>query len=185
MEILSILADIALESTKWLPSREIDKKKIRAYGSLLLSIAMVLGIGLSSFFVIDAFHSGLLFKFYLWIGLGINAITALSVGFIIARLWAWESNAHIQESEEFLKSELRSVIAIFLLSLVPGLHILFLPRVIANASNIFEYAGNTPETMRYGKVASNLIAISAFVILTYTLMIGICLIIAGDTRRVR
>ncbi len=183
MDIFSVLADIVFEGIKWLPSREIDKKKIRLYGSLLLSIAMVVGIGLSSYFVIDSFYKGLLFKSYFLVGLGINAITSVSVVFALTQLWTREINPHIKESEEFLKSEIRSVINFLLLSLIPGLHVIFLPRAIANANNIFEYAGNSPETMQYRKVAGNLIAISAFIILIYTLMIGLCLIITGDTRR--
>lgn len=185
MEVLSILADLALERIRMLPPREIDKNKIRIFGSLLLTAVMLVSISLSSYFLIDAFRSGLLFEFYLWIGLGINFITALSIGFIVVQLWGWELNPYIQESVEYLKSELRSVIALLLLSFVPGLHILFLPRVVANARNIFEYASDTPETMRYRTVASNLIAISAFIILIYTLIIGIGLVIAGDTRRVQ
>ena len=183
MEFRSILADFALEGSRWVPSHEIDKKLMRVYGSILLTMAMIFAIGFSCYFLIDSFRDGLLLEFYLWFGLGINALTALSSGLMIARLWAWESNAHIKETEEFLKSELRSVIAILLLAIIPGLHILLLPRVIANASTIFEYAGNTPETMRCGRAASNLIAISVFVMMTYTLFFGLGLMIAGDTRR--
>ena len=164
-------------------SREIDKRKIRTFGFLLLSIVLILGVGLSSYFLIDSFRSGLLFKLYLWIGLGINAITAISITIIIIRLWTWESNTHFQENEDFFESEFHSLVAIFLLALIPGLHILFLPRVIANAKNIFEYAANSSQNMRYYKAANNLIAVSVLIFMIYTLAIGLFLIVAGDTRK--
>lgn len=109
MEVFSILAEVIFESIKWLPSREIDKKKIRLYGSLLLSLAMVAGIGLSSYFVIDSFYKGLLFKSYFWLGIGINAITAVSAGLVIIQLWTWGVNPHVYESENFIKSEIYSL----------------------------------------------------------------------------
>jgi hypothetical protein len=183
MEFISILAEMMLESVRMLPSREIDEKKLRVYCSILLTIAMILGVGLSSYFLIDSFRAGLLLKFYLWVGLGINALTALSVGLIIPQLWIWKADTYIQESEELLRSELHSLIDLFLFSLIPGFHIIFLPRVVDKAKRLIECAGHTPETRRYGKIAGNLITISALLILTYTLIFGIGLIIAGDTRR--
>jgi hypothetical protein len=182
MEFLSFLLDIAREGFKWLPSSEINQKEIRIFGSLLLSFSLVIGIGLSSYFLIDSFQKGLLLKQFLWIGLGINAVTALSVGFIIPHLWIKESKAYTQENEEILKAELDSVIALFLLSLLPGLHILFLPRVIAQASNILEQAGSTSQTTRYKKIACNVITISVIMMMLYTLLIGLIIIIVGDTR---
>lgn len=184
MEIFSILADVIFESIKWLPSREVDKKKTRLYGSLLLSVAMAIGVGISSYFVIDSFYNGLLFKSYFWIGIVVNAITAVSVGLIIIQLWTWGVNPHVYESENFIKSEIHSLINFLILSLIPGFHVIFLPRVISNASHIFEYADSSSESQQYRKVASNIIAISALIILIYTIVIGLYLVIAGDTRRI-
>jgi hypothetical protein len=153
------------------------------YASMLFSIAMILGVGLSSYFLIDSYQSGLLFKSYFLAGLGINAITSISVAIVLYQLWSWKTDTHIQESGEFLQSELRSLIDVFLLSLIPGLHIIFLPRVVDQAKRLITRFDHISATNRYAKIAGNLLAISMFSILIYALIFGIALVIAGDTRK--
>jgi hypothetical protein len=183
MEYLSIIAEMMLENIKVLPSRKIDEKVMRIYGSIFFSITMILGIGLSSYYLIDSFRSGLLFLPYLLAGLEINAITALSAGFIIFQLRTWRTDIHIQESEEFIKSELRSLIEFFLISLIPGFHIIFLPRAVARAKSLMNSVDLIPEPDRYKKIIYNLIAVAAFLIMIYAQLLALALIIAGDTRR--
>jgi len=183
MEFITIFAEMLLDNIKILPPREIDKKEMRVYGSMLFSIAMILGVGLSSYFLIDSFQAGLLFKSYLLVGLGINAITSVSVVIILYQLWNWKTDTHIQESEGFLQSELRSLIDIFLLSLIPGLHIILLPRVVAQAKNLIARFDHISTINRYVKIAGNLLSISMLAIMTYALIFGMVMIIAGDTRK--
>ncbi|MFZ6031597.1 MAG: hypothetical protein ACOYYS_28130 [Chloroflexota bacterium] len=185
MEFLSILADMALESVTQLPSQPVDEKKMRVLSSLLLTIGMVSGVGLSGYFLVDSFRSGLLLAVYFWIGITVDLITAFSMGVILIKLWDWKSNVNVQENEEFLASDLRSVIALSILSLIPGLHILLAPLTVAKAKSLLDFVGHAPGMQPYRKVAGNLILIVTLLLMMYTVIIGLILIIAGDVRRVQ
>jgi hypothetical protein len=69
MEYVSMIIEMALENIKEFPLPKINEKEMRRYGSILFSITMILGIGLSSYYLIDSFLAGLLFLPYLLVGI--------------------------------------------------------------------------------------------------------------------